>query len=1608
MSSPRAPFPAPSPDRSTMPSRLVLLLVALLAFAGTAEAQTAGRARVRGEVSGLELALDGGLTAARGGTLRFTATLYEVLGLSELRLPRSARIEVTSSIDPTARPLSVNADAHGRVLVELPVPEDAPDVFGIVLRAVSGAVQRRFELSIGTYEPRQLDVAILRAAIPPGGRVPAAGTFFDRRTGAPLPGARVTLTLRDESARTLLPPVEVVTDEAGLFAHVFALPDERSTAVSVVAQRCDEDGLRCLSSSASVRVARPSTTPLLVAIAPGRRVVEPASSVEIDVVVRTGEGRPVSGAVCATNGFGTAGSDHEERTDARGRARFVVRVPDSPSVLSDVTVGVRCGREAIGAGAANTSLRIARVERAASFAVEGGALVPALGGRIWARVVTVDGRPAAAGVAVELSGPRIGTLSATTDASGVAVFDVAVGDAPRPARRPEASEDEAYEEELAATDNCGGEAATEIALHAAGAAVVSACVPLDPDGTLRVRAAHPVVAPGGSLELEIARVASVRLPVAVSVIRLAAEHGAEAVAQRVIAAGESRLSIPLPAGIGTEPLLVRARPLHGAEGREVRGGAAMVWVGRVGWTLDARLEGGALRLPSRSGARAYVIGLPLDELAPLAGAMAGGRSPFPELGALPGATEALLAGALAARTTRDVGAPFVLRGGALTPVPAPADPVALGLLRDPWRSQARFVTGRLALVFSAIERRVAEAVPERIEDVAVEAGGRFDFNAQILASVAESGWLGAEGATGLGGEDLTADALRAFDPAFTYDNVARRITRERLFRIMVALRSFVQQNGFDLPWARLGDPSTWLRALPETYSDALPAGTVGARELVDGWGRPFVLRAVARPRFGGWSPLSGWEVASPGPDGRIGNGDDLYDPSARVLPSGSPYAEAVGEDALVARLRGVELGRATVELLAASGATEGYVEAVPASAEEAGATVSLSVWSELPSRLPEILDPLGLRRPDRPADFVLGELRALDGASVPVPFDDEPRTWGVAVIGTDAEGSLAVDVETTLAGSPFLVERRLPPRVRVGEALRYEVLVTNVSERDRSVTLGALTEGPLRASLGAAAETTLAIRAGTSAPVSLELSGEAPGHGHLVLRIAEAGGAVRTLRHGLAVDAGRHPIRTRSAGLAAPGASYEAVLPVPSAAEGVLARLVLLAPDGLAYDPDLSEVREEDPALLAWSLAMAGRPLDEELRASLLRSESGGSFAGADANLSTACALVALAGADEADRDAADARDRARSALAYAWPTFPDDDPVAGGYRGMAAVLAAIAPGGVYDPASGEEASTDPVAAFGGRLRTSLRRALRTHPDEPAVMARTAAALLAADPRDARALAMYERAAAHLVPVRGGRLVAPSAARPGPLEQLTASLALAVAAHQVGDDALAEDLVRALALREDLVLSRGGEPLFWWLALGAYGVLGAEPPRVRLDVGGGELAPSFAGGVAVVPIEGARAGGELRARVHSEGLVIGRLEAVYGVPFEARTDAPFTLSLDGEPGSLHRLAALELAVTATAAVARPVLHLQLPAGVVADEALLRALRAAPSVVSAEARRPALVRLELRPMGAGTVAILPLPLVWTAAGEVRGLAAVVHDAERPEAMTVLPARTFAIE
>lgn len=1556
--------------------RSSLVLLAVLALApSTGSAQSAGHVALRGEVHGVELALEGGLHAPRGTTLRWLATAYEVVGLSELRLAPHAEIQVTTALDPTAAPLVFHVDPHARVQIDLPIPDDAPEVFGVVIRVVSGSAQRRFELSIYTSDPRDLRLWLARDGVPRDGIVHVFGRLRVRASDAPIAGETVRLTLQDGAARPVGAPVEVVTDGSGLYAYGFQVPHDVAGAASVVAAVGDRR--HRLTQTAAVTIGDSRIVPMIVSVAPEHTLLEPESSVGVEVVVRTGDGQPVEGARVEW-----PPARHDERpglatTDARGHAHFIWRAPSTSAPYTDTAISVSVSREGVGATAGTALVRIARVERAASFGVEGGALIPSLGGRIYARVLDVDGTAASAGVSVTIGGPRIASRTASTDASGIAVFDVTLD-------ALEADE----------SDRCGGDAATAITIDASGATALEGCVPLDPDGSLRIRAASPTVIAGSPLTFDLARTSGVaRLPVAVSVVSL--EGQPLAIMETVVAAGASRFALQIPEG-RSGVFVIRARPLHGPTQRDLRGGSTSFWVlpGEL-YPLTASIGATGAELGAVAGTRAYVAALPLDEAHQLASRLRVELlRAFGDLRVDPSAaTPALFEATLAVVTPLDVSAPWVLRGTTVQAVPAPETPADLGLLRDPWRSQARFVEGRLALVFQAIERYVAAAVPERIDDVAVQTGGRWDFNAQILAAVADSGELGAEGATGLGGEDLTVASLRAFDTAFSYDAVARRITRERLFRLLVALRAYVRQQGFDLPWARLGDPTTWLAHTTELYVDGV--GQIQARELVDAWGHPFVLRPVTgNPRFGSWSPLDGWEVLSPGPDGNAGNGDDVFDPTARVLPSTSTYARAVGEDALVARLAGVELGRAAVGLL---GQYHGvYVEGVPSSPSEAGVARGLLVWQDIPSLFDAGDAPLALRRPNVSTVGAGGVIAPLDGQVIPLTFDEEPRTWGLVALAYTADGIPAIAEASAARGSPLIVHARFPTRLHASEPIEVEIAVTNTSEVPRTLAVSVEGEGPLTGD----GEDSLRIAAGTAETTRISLRPSDTGHAHAIIALREGGTALRTMRYELAIDSGLHPIRARVAGITI-GHHYATHVVLSSAARGATGRVVLIAPSALYRDPDLAEVRERDPALLAWSRALAGRALDESLRADLLRAQSSdGHLDGDEPLLSTACALVAWSAADAEDEASGSARERAVSALQYG-AQFGDADGEAGMLRAEAAVLAALAPSGIADLADASEGALDPVARYTAQHRARLRRALRRYPEEPTLLARAAAALLLADPRDAYGHAMFDAAVHHLHDYAGGRLVTASDSRRGALEEITASLALAVAAHQLDQDDLARALIVAASARDNLITAEGGEPLFWWLATAAYGVLGSgEPTTARVSAGGRTTDAHFDHGVAIVAIDHPSGSIGVDVTTTGDALALVRAEAVYVEPFVARTEGPVELVLEGDPGANDGVSALELVVRARREVRTPIVLLELPAGIEVDDGrLLAQLASASGVLRVEPRRPGMVRLVLAPMPSGTEIRIPLALRWSVYGRIQGLAAVGFDAEDPDHRTV---------
>jgi hypothetical protein len=272
---------------------------------------------------------------------------------------------------------------------------------------------------------------------------------------------------------------------------------------------------------------------------------------------------------------------------------------------------------------------------------------------------------------------------------------------------------------------------------------------------------------------------------------------------------------------------------------------------------------------------------------------------------------------------------------------------------------------------------------------------------------------------------------------------------------------------------------------------------------------------------------------------------------------------------------------------------------------------------------------------------------------------------------------------------------------------------------------------------------------------------------------------------------------------------------------------------------------------------------------------------------------------------------------------------------------------------------------------------------------------------------MLDRAAEHVRAVPGGALVAPSDGRDSPIEAVTASLALALAAHQDGRTALARRLLRGAAASDHVVTRAGGEALFWLLAVGAYGAMGIDEPSATVSIDGAARRVTFERGRAVIDLPGLHAGGAIDVDVSTSGgtSVLARAEVVFGRAFDTGAGGPLTVEIAGDVGERGEVAALELTVAASERVVDPVIEVQLPSGTHGDAALLAALRGHGNVLEATERDPGFVRVRLSAMADETRVTLPLPLRWRAHGSLRGLGVVAYPAGAPARMSVIRPRAL---
>jgi hypothetical protein len=1496
-----------------------LALVALLA--SSASAQFTRRRVPQGEVTGLEMGIQGTLHAVPGERLRWELTLFEVVRRTDLRPSPGSLVRATSSAAPDTVLAEVTTDSAGRASLDLPVGEELESGPHLMLEAISPrGIRRVFEVDL-ELEPRYVvELFVDRDEAPLRGTVRVFGRVLDRARARAVPE-------RELVVRTTSPlgaPIEVRTDAAGVFQATLPLPAVHSD----VQIGASGPGLR--GATAVVRVRGHVAQALVVAAEPRDAVLSPGASTTVDVLVRTPDGAPVAGAELDWEEQRNLPQEERAtaRTDAEGRASLPFPMPRRIDAAHlDHAWHVRAVHPGLGTERTSVSVRVARQTVFASWAVEGGALVPELEGRILVRLAGADGAPLADRT-VTLEAPRLGgTLSARTDRDGVALLRGTVGP-------------------VTADEGCGGPTAAEARLSVDGHRETF-CLPVDPDATLAVRTS----AIDGGLRVELARRASVaRMPVVVTALVQRGEHWAP-LAQVAAGPGVARVELPLPETARAE-LWVRARPV--VDGREVRGGGTLAWVGPTpgGLRLAADAEGARLD-GVRPDDTLAVLALEPARADALRAALHGGLGP---VGAAldDGAGEGLAGFLLASRTPRDEAVSAVLRDGELWTLPLPSQPVREGLLRDPWRTRARFVRGRIGRLMRAVEQYVAVRVPgegDAIDDVAVRENGRLRFNEDVLEGVLTEAGLGGEGATSLDGEPLDIAGLRTMDPAFTYDNVARRITRERLWRLLRMLRQLVHHHELDPRWARQGDPTQYLLAMLESeevpWEDVAPSRDL----LVDAWGTPFALRPVrGRARFTFLEPVPGYELVSAGPDGRLGTGDDLADPFARVLPSGSLYAEAVGEDALLAQLQGVALGRATVESLASLFG----IDAPETGGDE---EVLVSPTPTLPSRFERTaIGPVPVPAPLA----VPGDVGSAASRTWTLP--SERRRYTAVALRFAPSGPPSSATASLVAGAPYTVSVELPSVMRPGE--------------DLSVPLSIVRLAP-------AADPIVTVRSGSpalSADVAgarIHLRAQQPGLARLELAVSVDGRVVWSHEAPVrVVPPGRLRARHASA-LVTDGASLSA--PTPSRGQAWSARVVVTAPRALHADPRLAALRDAHPSLVGWAQALRGETVDPELVA---RAVENSVFPSA---IEVACGLLLTSHSGEPTRVVGHARSL-RGRL--------DDETLAT----RAAVLAALAPAapGVFTDRG------DPVAALADDLREDGWRALASTTDEPSVMARTAAALLLVDREDVRGLALLERARDAIVRDPYGR---PSL--PGQPERAAdgwiGTLALAIAARQAGDDALADELARAAAQRLVMAPRAGAEGAFWALAASVYGAFGVDgPSSVRVVVDGREQVLELGEGAAELVLP-ARATAELRTELP----VLARVESRFVSDVET-TAGPLRTRIEGDAGRRGDRSAYELVVEG-GEVGAPVVELTLPGAAQLDAAALATLRRASAVRSADSPDAAgVLRLHLEPLPAGGTHRVPLPWRWIAAGRTVGLGITSYDASEPSRATVSADRDLTVE
>lgn len=451
-------------------------------------------------------------------------------------------------------------------------------------------------------------------------------------------------------------------------------------------------------------------------------------------------------------------------------------------------------------------------------------------------------------------------------------------------------------------------------------------------------------------------------------------------------------------------------------------------------------------------------------------------------------------------------------------------------LNDPGAHASTDLEKAFGDVLRSLEGAVFEAAktPETLLDARRKEGGRWTFNPELFTIVTAS--MGEPPQTP-GGEPLSLADLVTVDPQVTFDNVARRVTRLKLFRVLAAVRDVRIKQNLDPEEPVFKDPNALLRRL--VRQNALTEDM-----LLDPWGGTiqFVRGAGVLPPFLG--TVRGFELRAPGPDGVVGTGDDVRDPFERVVRSGSPYARAVKEDAIVDAKWDMVVSDETVRAWTALfdewtgtqmgdsfGAGGMGLSGVGEGGGGRGEGIGLGSIGTIGHG-----GGRGSRGIESGDAYWSAPVRtdAAGRVRLTVPLGGAETTWKVALVGVPdglSPASTTMDVASDL---PLSVRAQAGARWVEGDTVVTRAFVRNRTDKPLRATIEASAEGA--ASVDGASRSVVDVPARGGRSVEVRVRAARPGAATLVLKADAPGVPGDVLRHTWEVIAAGEPrIFTRTA-----------------------------------------------------------------------------------------------------------------------------------------------------------------------------------------------------------------------------------------------------------------------------------------------------------------------------------------------------------------------------------------------------------------------------------------------------------------------------------------------